>query len=339
MAQPNSFDRSDDSRFLSRREIISATVADALVMIAGIRVTILSGFVAGAVAPMAFIIPVGLAVGLWPILNSFMVALMAGALLFAIVLTPLVIVTGFWERLRTLKIIEIAGALIVLIVIIVGVLTVRTADPQNAIGFGTLVGGLLTAVALTINLMPVVIAAGLLGAVMGFLRRLQAHHDIYWRIVLGPIVSVYFGPHQVLSGVGVPLGIIVALGAAIQYGYTFALIAFPLWIFSGILFGIYWDIVHKLVLGKITGRAAWFRKSVALAKVLEDDSFLFGIRFESVGVDPETGVARIRAEFPDPDQVHRARQVCLRVAGITDAEIEDTSDPLKRTRRAGDYYF
>ena len=340
MAQPNSYGGAgDDKRFLSRREIISATVADALVMIAGIRVTLLSGLIAGALAPMAFIIPVGLAVGLWPIFNSFMVALMAGALLFAIVLTPLVIVSGFWERLRALKIIEIAAALIILIVVIVGVLTVRTADPQNAITLGTLFSGLLTTVALTLNLMPVIIAAGLLGAVMGLLRRLQAHREIYWRIVIGPIVSVYFGPHQVLSGIAVPVGIVAALAAAIPNGYAFALSAFPLLFFSGILFGMYWDIVHKFVLGKITGRAAWFRKSVAVAKVLEDDSFLFGIRFESVAVDPDTGVAQIRAEFRDPDQVYRARQVCLRVAGITEAEVTDTSDPAQRAGKAGDYYF
>lgn len=335
MAQPNTVGgSSDDKRFLSRREIISATVADTLVMIAGLRVTLLSGAIAGAIAPMAFIIPVGLAVVLWPILNAFMVALMAGALLFAIMLTPLVILSGFWERMRTFKILEIAAGLIILIVIVMGVLTVWTAEPGAMnIGIGTLVAGAFTIVALILNLSPVVIGAGILGALMGVLRRLQAHREIYWRVNIGPITSVYFGPHQVLSGIAVPVGLMAALGTMVQHGWTFALSVFPVWFFSGILFGMYWDIVHNRVLGVITGRAAWFRKSVALAKVLEDDTYLFGIRFESVGVDPETGVAQIRAEFQDPDQVHRARQVCLRVSGITDAEVVDTSDPFKRVKK------
>ena len=328
MAQPNTLGGADDTRFLSRREIISATVADTLVMIAGIRVTLLSGAIAGALAPMAFIIPIGLAVVLWPILNSFMVALMAGALLFAIVLTPLVILSGFWERLRELRILEIAAALIILIVIGVGVLTIWSGEPgTNPLSLGLLLSSLLTIVALILNLSPIVIGAGVLGLLMGLLRRLQANHDIYWRIVLGPIVSVYFGPHQVLSGICVPIGLMAALGAMVENGWTLAVSVFPVWFFSGILFGMYWDVAHNHILGMFTGRAAWFRKSIALAKVLEDDSYLFGIRFESVGVDPESGVARIRAKFQDADQVYRARQVSRRVSGITDADVVDTENP------------
>lgn len=337
MGQPHSFEGAgDDKRFLSRREIISATVADALVMIANMRITLLSGAIAGALAPMAFIIPVGLAVGLFPIFNAFLVALMAGGLLFAIVLTPLVILSGFWERMRTLQVIEIAAALIILIVIIVAGLTIYTAAPGERIGLGTLFSGILTAVVLVVNLSPVVIGAGLLGTLMAALRRLQAHRDIYWRIIFGPIVSVYFGPHQVLSAIAVPVGLMIALGNSIDYGWQVALGVFPVWFFSGILFGMYWDLVHVHVLGRFTGRAAWFRKSVALAKVLEDDSYLFGIRFESVGVDPETGIAQIRAEFRDPDQVFRARQVAMRVAGITDADVVDTTDRLREFWQTGD---
>ncbi len=340
MAQPNSLGgSSDDARFLSRREIISATVADALVMIASVRVTLLSGTIAGALAPMAFIIPVGLAVVLWPILNSLMVALMAGALLFAIVLTPLVILSGFWERMRTFKILEIAAGLIVLIVIVVAFLTIWTAEPGTpTIGLGTLIGGLFTIVAMVLNLSPIVIGAGVLGAFMGLLRRHAALRDAYWRIAIGPIVTGFFGLHQILSFIAVPTGIMVALTATLTAGWQLALSIFPIWFMSGILFSVYWELAHKFTLGKITGRAAWFRKSIALAKVLEDDSYLFGIRFESVGVDPESGIAQIRAEFRDPDQVYRARQASLRVAGVIDAEVVDTSDPFQRTGRAGDYY-
>ncbi len=337
MAQQDRFDRSsDDVRYLSRHEIISATVSDALVMIASIRTTLLAGGIAGAVAPLAFVVPVALAVALWPILNSLMVALMAGALLFAIVLTPLVILSGFSERLRTVPVIEVAAALILLVVVIIAILTIRNT-PAN-IGPAVLLGIVLTVVTMVLNLSPVVIGAGALGALMGLLRRHGALRDAYWRITLGPIVSSYFGPHQILSFIAVPVGIMVALAATIRDGWQLALTVFPIWFMSGILFSMYWELAHLYILGKITGRAAWFRKSVALAKVLEDDSYLFGLRFESVGVDPERGVAQIRAEFRDPDQVYRARQVCMRVAGIVDAEVVDTSDPYDRYRRAGTRY-
>lgn len=334
MAQQNTLGGSDDKRFLSRREIVSATVADALVMIASLRVTTLAGFIGGALAPLAFIIPIGLAIVLWPIFNAFMVALMAGALLFAIVLTPLVILSGFWERLRTMKILEIAAGLILLAVLIVAVLTYRTAEPGSTpISLGMVFGGILTIVALILNTSPITFGAGILGALMALLRRFQADHDVYWRISLGPIVSGYFGPHQVLSFIAVPTGLLVALNVSLEGGWILAFQAFPIWILSGFLFWAYWEIAHKYILGKITGQAAWFRKSMALAKVLEDDSYLFGLRFESVGVDVERGVAQIRAEFRDPDQVYRARQACLRVSGIVDAEVEDTSDPYKRVRK------
>ena len=335
MGQPNTLGGAgDDTRFLSRREIISATVSDALVMIASWRVTLLAGAIAGGLAPLAFIIPIGLAVVLWPILNTFMLALMAGALLFAVVLTPLVIISGFWERFRTFKVFEIAAGLILLAVIVVGVLTYQTAEPGSTpISLGMIVGGFLTIVALVLNTSPVVIGASVLGALMALLRRFQADRDVYWRISLGPVVSSYFGPHQILSFIAVPVGLVVALNVAIQDGWALAFQAFPVWILSGFLFWAYWEIAHKFILGKITGRAAWFRKSMALAKVLEDDSYLFGLRFESVGVDVERGVAQIRAEFRDPDQVYRARQACLRVAGITDADVVDTSDPFKRVKK------
>lgn len=335
MAQPNTLGGAgDDTRFLSRREIVSATVADALVMIASLRVTILAGFIGGALAPLAFIIPIGLAVALWPILNAFMVALMAGALLFAVVLTPLVILSGFWERLRTLKILEIAAGLILLAVVVVGILTVRSAEPGSApLSLSVILGAVLTIVALALNTLPITIGAGVLGALMALLRRFQADRDVYWRITLGPIVSSYFGPHQILSFIAVPVGLVVALNVSIQNGWALAFQAFPVWILSGFLFWAYWELAHKYILGKITGQAAWFRKSLALAKVLEDDSYLFGLRFESVGVDVERGVAQIRAEFRDPDQVFRARQACLRVSGITDAEVVDTSDPFQRVRK------
>ena len=335
MAQPNSLGGAgDDARFLSRREIVSATVADALVMIASLRVTLLAGFIGGALAPLAFIIPIGLAVVLWPIFNAFMLALMAGALLFAIVLTPLVILSGFWERLRTLKILEIATGLILLAVLVVGLLTVRSAEPGSPpISLGMIFGGVLTIVSLILNTSPITFGAGILGALMALLRRFQADRDAYWRITLGPIVSGYFGPHQVLSFIAVPVGLLVALNVSIQNGWALAFQAFPVWILSGFLFWAYWEIAHKYILGKITGQATWFRKSMALAKVLEDDSYLFGLRFESVGVDVERGVAQIRAEFRDPDQVYRARQACLRVADIVDAEVVDTSDPFQRVKK------
>lgn len=335
MGQPNTLGGAgDDTRFLSRREIVSATVSDALVMIASLRVTLLSGAIAGGLAPLAFIIPIGLAVVLWPIFNAFMVALMAGALLFAVVLTPLVILSGFWERLRTLKILEIAAGLILLAVVIVAILTYRTAEPGSTpISIGMLFGGILTILLLILNTSPITIGAAVLGAFMAVLRRFQADRDMYWRITLGPIVSGYFGPHQVLSFIAVPLGLVIALNIAIRDGWALAFQAFPVWILSGFLFWAYWEISHKYILGKITGQAAWFRKSMALAKVLEDDTYLFGLRFESVGVDVESGVAQIRAEFRDPDQVYRARQACLRVNGIVDAEVVDTSDPFQRVRK------
>lgn len=335
MAQQNTLGgSSDDKRFLSRREIVSATVADALVMIASLRVTLLAGAIGGALAPLAFIVPIGLAVVLWPILNTFMLALMAGALLFAVVLTPLVILSGFWERLRTLKVIEIATGLILLAVVVVAVLTYQTAEPGSTpFSLGMIFGAVLTIVALILNTSPIVIGAGILGALMALLRRFQADRDVYWRIALGPVVSGYFGPHQILSFIAVPVGLLVALNVSIEGGWGLAFQAFPVWILSGFLFWAYWEIAHKYILGKITGQAVWFRKSMALAKVLEDDSYLFGLRFESVGVDVERGVAQIRAEFRDPDQVYRARQACLRVAGIVDAEVVDTSDPFKRVRK------
>ncbi len=335
MGQPNTLGGAgDDTRFLSRREIVSATVADALVMIASLRVTLLAGAIAGGLAPLAFIIPIGLAVVLWPILNAFMLAMMAGALLFAVVLTPLVILSGFWERLRTFKVFEIAAGLILLAVVGVGVLTYQAAEPGSTpISLGMIFGGMLTIVALILNTSPIIIGAGVLGALMALLRRFQADHDVYWRISLGPIVSSYFGPHQILSFIAVPVGLVVALNVAIQDGWALAFQAFPVWILSGFLFWAYWEIAHKFILGKITGRAAWFRKSMALAKVLEDDTYLFGLRFETVGVDVERGVAQIRAEFRDPDQVYRARQACLRVSGIVDAEVEDTSDPFQRVKK------
>ena len=335
MAFPQSYEGpGDDKRFLSRREIVSATVADALVMVASLKVTLLAGAIAGGLAPLAFIIPIGLAVVLWPILNAFMLALMAGALLFAVVLTPLVILSGFWERLRTFKVFEIAAGLILLAVVFVGVLTYQTAEPGSTpISLGMILGGVFTIVALVLNTSPIVIGAGILGALMALLRRFQADRDVYWRITLGPIVSSYFGPHQILSFFAVPVGLVVALNVAIQDGWALAFQAFPVWILSGFLFWAYWEIAHKYILGKITGQAAWFRKSMALAKVLEDDTYLFGLRFESVGVDVERGLAQIRAEFRDPDQVYRARQACLRVAGITDAEVVDTSDPFQRVKK------
>ena len=150
MAQQNTLGgASDDKRFLSRREIVSATVADALVMIASLRVTLLAGAIAGGLAPLAFIIPIGLAFVLWPILNAFMLALMAGALLFAVVLTPLVILSGFWERLREFKILEIAAGLILLAVVVVAVLSYRTAEPGSTpISLGIILGGVLSIVAL-----------------------------------------------------------------------------------------------------------------------------------------------------------------------------------------------
>ncbi|MCY4436290.1 MAG: hypothetical protein OXE05_03020 [Chloroflexi bacterium] len=190
------------------------------------------------------------------------------------------------------------------------------------------------------TLLLVVLAGGVLGAVMGAVRRWSVRRGISWSLLVGSYFSSHPGPQSVIALAVVPIlaaATLHAVGVAAGYRLSFAPIFFivfpPAWLLSGLMFESAWE---ALVLPMLRSNAAepmrWLMREAALFRLLKDDSYLFECRLDAVRIDAETGVAHVQGDFRTPDHLRRVRDIGLRVIGVK--EVEASALPTRYTENA-----
>lgn len=196
------------------------------------------------------------------------------------------------------------------------------------------VGSLLTSVSgatlvAVLMLVLVCLTSGLLGAVVGVVRRWSVRRGITWSLLIGTYFSSHPGPQSVIALVVVPILVAAALHAVsvvADYSLSFAPIFFlilpPAWMLSGLMFESAWEaLVFPILRARATEPMKWLLREKALFRLLKDDSYLFSCRLHEVRIDTITGVAYVRGEFRTPDHLRRVREIGLRVIGVTEVEV------------------
>ena len=190
------------------------------------------------------------------------------------------------------------------------------------------------------TLLLVVLGSGVLGAIMGAVRRWSVRRGISWSLLVGTYFSSHPGPQSVIALAVVPLlaaATLHAVGVAAGYRLSLAPIFFlvfpPAWLLSGLMFESAWE---ALVLPMLRSNAAepmrWLMREAALFRLLKDDSYLFECRLDAVRIDAETGVAHVQGDFRTPDHLRRVRDIGLRVIGVK--EVQASALPTRYTENA-----
>ena len=201
---------------------------------------------------------------------------------------------------------------------------------RGTIGFGSFpmsVDGATLVAAFMLAL--VCLSSGLLGAIVGVVRRWSVRRGITWSLLIGTYFSSHPGPQSVIALVVVPILVAAALHAVsvvADYSLSFAPIFFlilpPAWMLSGLMFESAWEaIVFPILRASATEPMKWLLREKALFRLLKDDSYLLSCRLHEVRIDNMTGVAHVRGEFRTPDHLRRVREIGLRVIGVTDVEV------------------
>ena len=315
-------------RDFNRRELVAATEDDVLIMVADIRSTLLAGAVAGLTIMGVFI---GFAVvfaSLWEILRPFYIGILIAAVGLVIFVAFLGVTGFFIPELLSAKPVAIFIAIMLVLAVAIAMVV---AEPGESVLGGT--GELLLETVLGIpvlvgRLWYVVVAGGVLGALVAVVQRNSLQHEKRMRLYFTSIYTVDVEPHTALGLVGGNLLAVSALVAAfsppLAAGLTASLVFFPVWIQSGFLFLTYWRPLTVRMLDSRVGQKVWFRRNIGVMELLQgEDSDLTGATFMSAGVDSDTGVARVKGYFRHPDQMQRVRDSVMRVRGVMVVEVED----------------
>lgn len=182
---------------------------------------------------------------------------------------------------------------------------------------------------LVFTLFLIVLSSGVLGAIMGVVRRWSVRRGIAWGLLVGSYFSSHPGPQSVIALATVPVlavailhTVSVAAGYSLSFAPIFFLIFPPAWILSGLIFESAWEaLVFPLLRSNAAEPMRWLVREAALFRLLKDDSYLFDCRLHEVRIDPETSVAHVRGDFRTPDHFRRVREIGLRVIGVTEVEI------------------
>ena len=311
-------------RELTQRELQAETEDDIMAMVADTRDTILAGFVAGTAVSAGFIAAVVMVTGLWGILQAFRFGMVVGLTGFVVLAVIAGLLSYFIPGFPTTR--AFAGILVLTIAVIISV-SVFVSDVAILPLAGRLllntVGG---AVLLVVRFWYLVLLGGCCGALMALLQRRALQHGKHWGLRFGQAVTIRTDPHVLLAVFSVPLMLAVMFGAAYYPTHSLAAVVFfaPFWVPSGFLFEQGWAPLLRLVLDARVGQRLWFRQSVALGRLLQsEDALLLGAVFQTVIVDPATGVAHIRGTFRDAAQIQRVQEVAQRVRGVKQAEVEN----------------
>ena len=190
------------------------------------------------------------------------------------------------------------------------------------------------------TLLLVVLSSGVLGAIMGAVRRWSVRRGISWSLLVGSYFSSHPGPQSVIALAVVPLlaaatlhAVSVAAGYSLSFAPIFFLIFPPAWILSGLVFESAWEaLVFPMLRSNAAEPMRWLMREAALFRLLEDDSYLFECRLHTVRIDAESGVAHVQGDFRTPDHFRRVREIGLRVIGVS--EVEVTTKPARYTASA-----
>ena len=315
-------------RDFNRRELVAATEDDVLIMVADVRSTLLAGALAGLTVIGVFI---GFAVvfaSLWDLLRPFYLGILFAAVGLVILVAFLGITGYFIPELLSAK--PIAIFIAVMLVVTIGVAVVMAEPGESVLGS---TGEKLLKIGLGVpvligRLWYVVVAGGILGAVVAFVQRDALQHEKRMRLYFTSIFTMDVEPQTVIGLIGGNLLAVSALVAAfsppLTAGLTASLVLFPVWIQSGFLFLTYWRPMTLRVLDSRVGQKVWFRRNIGVMELLQgEDSDLTGASFMSAGVDSDTGVARVKGYFRHPDQMRRVRDSVMRVRGVAVVEVED----------------
>lgn len=182
---------------------------------------------------------------------------------------------------------------------------------------------------LVFTLLLVIFSSGVLGAIMGVVRRWSVRREITWGLLVGSYFSSHPGPQSVIALALVPVlaaGFLHAVSIAAGYTVSFAPLFFlmfpPAWILAGLTFESAWEaLIFPLLRSRATEPMKWLSREAALFRLLKDDSHLFNCRIIAVRISAETGVAHVRGEFRSPDHLRRVREIGLRVVGVSEVEV------------------
>lgn len=175
----------------------------------------------------------------------------------------------------------------------------------------------------------VFLSSGILGAVMGMVRRWSVRRGIAWGLLVGSYFSSHPGPQSVIALAAVPVlaaGFLHAVSMAAGYTVSFAPLFFlifpPAWILAGLMFESAWEaLIFPMLQFTAAEPLKWLVREAALFRLLKDDSYLFDCRINVVRISAETGVAQVHGDFRSPGHLRRVREVGLRVVGVTDVEV------------------
>ena len=283
-------------RELTRRELQAETEDDIMVMVADSRATILAGFVAGTAVSAGFIAAVVLVTGLWGVLQAFRFGMLVGLTGFVVLAAIVGLLSFFIPRFPTTR--AVAGILVLTVAVIISV-SVFVSDVAILPMAGRL---LLNAVGGAVLL---VVRLWVPGAARGRLRRsdgpLTATRAATWRTLGSPVRTSRHDPHGPARPVGgfqraAPAGGHVwrcLLPDPLACGRCF-LFAFLGAVRIPIRAGLGAPSCARCLMRE-WGRSSGFGRASRLGRLLQsEDALLLGAVFQSVIVDPATGVARIR---------------------------------------------
>ena len=189
------------------------------------------------------------------------------------------------------------------------------------------------------TLLLVILSSGVLGAIMGVVRRWSVSRGIAWGLLVGSYFSSHPGPQSVIALAAVPVlaaaflhAVSTAAGYTVSFAPLFFIIFPPAWILAGLTFESAWEaLIFPLLRSRATEPMKWLSREAVLFSLLKDDSYLFDCRINAVRIDAETGVAHIRGEFRSPEHVRRVREIGLRVVGVS--EVEAIEEPHAQSKR------
>ena len=193
---------------------------------------------------------------------------------------------------------------------------------------------------LVFTLLVVFLSSGVLGAIIGVVRRWSVRRGITWGLLVGSYFSSHPGPQSVIALAAVPVlaagflhAVSIAAGYTVSFAPLFFLIFPPAWILSGLTFESAWEaLVFPMLRSNAAEPMRWLMREAALFRLLEDDSYLFECRLHTVRIDAESGVAHVQGDFRTPDHFRRVREIGLRVIGVS--EVEVTTKPARYTASA-----
>jgi hypothetical protein len=159
------------------------------------------------------------------------------------------------------------------------------------------------------------------GALLALIRR--------WSIRRGRLIVVEVGAiAQIRAGWHAPVALLGFVGIALLFadgldrlpgGFRYLALAA-----GSIVALIAWEVLHDIVMPLFATPKERRRAAVEfdLKEALAQDETALRWRVERLWFDPDSRVAVLQGDFPDPRARNRAREVALRVSGVEDVRLE-----------------